>query len=133
MLLQKLCKHCHQPITHSTHNLTQYCNRHDCIADRSNNAVKNNRRKAGTANRRCKFCGKTVDVPIDTPKGHAVCPICKSKGYKATDKVPKAEKCRCCNSRPIATELGLRMLCYECWSTDGNYDAELGRTGHRQL
>lgn len=111
ILETKLCKHCHQPITHTTHNFVKYCNRHDCIRDRSNHAVKTNRRKAGKANRRCKYCNRTCDVPIDTPKGEAVCKSC-AEIIKNTGNNPKF--CSCCESNYVDPDL--HFLCRSCFT-----------------
>jgi hypothetical protein len=110
------CAHCGEPITHSDHPLTKFCNRQDCKRDRDNIQVRKSRAKTKTKIYHCIKCNRSVYLPTNTPRGKRICKHCQ----KAEEKI-----CSCCGHRKVAP--GLRFLCWECYITDGNYDAELQR------
>ena len=123
MSTQLICKHCQKPFTATNRHasITKYCQRQECRRDRHNQMVKAKRIADGTVNRHCQYCGRTTTVPRGTPKGTAVCPICLEAGLTGA-KLSTKQKCTRCHKRTIHP--GFRNLCWLCYVTDGDYDAD---------
>ena len=116
-LSTKCCAHCGEPITHSDHPLTRYCNNRKCQKERDNIQVRKSRAKTKTSVYHCIKCSRSVLLPKNTPRAERICKSCRE--------LPKDKICSCCGHRKVAA--GFRFLCWECYITDGNYDAETQR------
>jgi len=76
------------------------------------------------------LCGRSVDVPIETPRGEAICNFCKAEGGDEI-KLTKKNTCEVCGKRK--KHPGFKRLCWLCYVTDGDYDADSMKYGEGYL